>query len=334
MPKANLNDLRDLAVRAFIRADTSEQNAASVADALIAAEADGIRSHGLSRLPSYADQAISGKVDGHASPTIERPAAAVVRVDACSGFAYPAIGAGLDAAAETVRDVGVVAVGIGRSHHSGVAGHHVERMAKLGLIAIGLNNSPAGIAPWGGNRALYGTNPIAFACPRRDALPIVVDLSLSKVARGKVKLAADKGEPIPDGWAVDADGRPTNDAAAAMAGSMVPMGDAKGAALVLMVEILAATLTGSQYGYEASSFFTAEGEPPHVGQFFIVLDPDRLAGEGFLDRLSQLTNAILEQPDTRLPGDRRYAIREQFWRDGVEVPEDLYLDLKRRAGAE
>ena len=333
MPKADLNDLRDLAVRAFVRANTSEDNAASVADALIAAEADGIRSHGLSRLASYADQALSGKVDGHAVPRVERPAAAVVRVDARSGFAYPAIDAGLAAAAEAVAEAGAVVVGIGRSHHSGVAGHHVERMARRGLVALGLNNSPAGIAPWGGNRALFGTNPIAFACPRADAPPIVVDLSLSKVARGKIKLAADRDEAIPEGWAVDAAGRPTTDAAAAMAGSMVPMGDAKGAALVLMVEILAATLTGSRYGYEASSFFTADGEPPHVGQFFMVVDPERLAGAGFLARLEDLAAAMLEQPDVRLPGQRRYGIRETAWRDGVDVAEDLYADLVRRAGA-
>jgi (2R)-3-sulfolactate dehydrogenase (NADP+) len=192
-------------------------------------------------------------------------------------------------------------------------------------------NTPAAISPWGGNQPLYGTNPIAFACPRKDAPPLVIDLSLSKVARGKIKLAADDGAPIPDDWATDSSGNPTTDAAAAIeGGSLLPMGGAKGAALALMVEIMTATMTGSQYGFEASSFFDAEGGPPRTGQFFFIFRPDALGGDAVLDRLEVLMTAITDQPDARLPGQRRLENRRQAETDGVEIPDKLLAELIER----
>ena len=331
MPNLSLNDLHELAVAVLTASETSTENAAAVARALVKADADGIPSHGVSRLPAYADQAKAKKVDGYAIPEVTFPSTGAVRVDARSGFAYPAIEAGTNAAIERVGDAGIIGVAIGNSHHAGVAGHHVETFADAGYVAMGFSNSPAGIAPWGGSRALFGTNPVAFACPRSDATPIVADLSTSKVARGKIKLAADRGEPIPEGWAVDANGNATTDAKAAMGGSLLPMGDAKGAALVLMVEIMAATLTGSNHGFEASSFFDDKGGPPHIGQFFIVIDPMAFSGGAFANRLDVLVDAILEQEGTRLPGARRLGIREVAAKDGVEIPDGLFAELQSRA---
>ncbi|HAD86130.1 MAG TPA: sulfolactate dehydrogenase, partial [Rhodospirillaceae bacterium] len=277
MTVKKLDDLEQLALKIFLNSNVSEGNAAHVVRALVQAEADGVPSHGLSRIPSYADQAKIGMVDGHAIARLEQTATAAIRVDANGGFAYPAIALGLAQAKKLVRETGIVGLGIGNSHHGGVGGHPVEAAAREGLIAMGFLNAPAAIAPWNGNRALYGTNPIAFSCPRPDGKggwgdPILVDLALSKVARGKIMMAANKGEPIPEGWSTDKHGKPTTDAKEAIdGGMMIPMGDAKGAALVLMVEILAATLTGSNHGFEADSFFATEGEPPKVGQFFILI---------------------------------------------------------------
>ena len=332
MPILSLGELEELAVKVLCKAGTDAGSAAIVARALVAAEADGLASHGMSRLPSYADQVKSGKVDGQATADVRLNGTAAVLVDAKSGFAFPAIEAGLDKAADMAKETGVVAVSIANSHHSGAAGYHVERLADKGLVTISFSNSPAGIAPWGGQKAVFGTNPVAFACPRKGKPPLVIDLSLAKVARGKIKMAADKGEQIPEGWAVDADGNPTTDAKAAMQGTNLPMGDAKGYALVLMVEILSAVLTGSNCGFEASSFFAAEGEPPHVGQFYIVLNPQTFAGDGFSERLEVLLMATLEHPSTRLPGQRRYDIRTKSVSDGVDLPDGLYNDLLARAG--
>lgn len=331
MANLTLAELKCLAIQVLINSNTSQANAVAVAEALVAADADGLASHGVARLPAYSDQARSGKVDGHAVPEVVQTAAATLRVDAKSGFAFPAIEQGLDRAVELVKEAGMVGVGIGRSHHMGAAGYHVERMAQQGLIALGVTNSPAAIAPWGGQQSLFGTNPIAFACPREGASPLVIDLSLSKVARGKIKLAADNRQSIPEGWAVDADGRPTTDAQAALEGSMLPMGDAKGAALVLMVEILSATLTGSNHGYEAGSFFTATGAAPNIGHFFILIDPGRFAMRNFSERFDALLGAIEAQQGTRLPGVRRQALRRLAEQDGVSIPDALFVDLRQRA---
>ena len=330
MAHLSLEELHEIGVKIFTQSNTSPEIAEIVAGALTAAQADGQAGHGASRIPSYADQAKSGKVDGHAVPELTQTAAAAVRIDAKSGFAYPAITMGIDFAADLVEDTGVVALAVGHSHHSGAAGLHVERAARKGLIALSFGNTPAAIAPWGGNRALYGTNPIAFACPRAGSDPLVVDLSMSKVARGKILVASQNGDAIPDDWAVDADGNPTTDAKEALSGTMLPMGDAKGAALIMVVEILAATLTGSQYGFEASSFFDGEGPSPHVGQFFFLAKPGDLGGDAFADRLEVLLAAVTDQPGTRLPGDRRYDLRKKAEADGVDIPDKLYAELMER----
>ncbi|CAA9344353.1 MAG: Ureidoglycolate dehydrogenase, partial [uncultured Microvirga sp.] len=262
MPVLTLASAEDLVAETLVRCRTREKNARIVARALVAAEADGLKGHGLSRLPSYAAQAKAGKIDGGAEPVVSRPKPTVVAVDAAHGFAFPAIEAAGAALPEAARMQGVADSPIRRSHHCGAAGHPVERLAEGGLVALLFANTPAAIAPWGGSRGVFGTNPIAFACPLPGRAPIVVDLSLSKVARGNVLAAKQRGEPIPEGWAFDAEGRPTTDPQAALDGTMAPLGDAKGTALALMVELLAAGLTGAVYAADASSFLDAEGPPP------------------------------------------------------------------------
>ena len=335
MPKKiSLNTLEDLAAWALEAADTSTDNARLVARALVAADADGLASHGVSRVPFYADQAACKKVDGRAEPVLEQPASAAIRVDARDGFAYPAIRLGLERAIQVAPRSGVAAVTITNSHHCGAVGYHIEGVAEQGLLTLGFTNSPAGIAPWGGSRGTFGTNPIAFACPRREHPPLVADLSLSRVARGKVMLAQKRGEPIPEGWALDADGVATSDPEAGLAGTMVPIGEAKGAALALMVELLTAALAGANFAFEASSFFTAEGPPPRIAQSFVVLDPNAFCAADFGDRVETLIAEIASQPGARLPGAQRLQQRAEAHEHGVSIPADLLAELERRAGGE
>jgi (2R)-3-sulfolactate dehydrogenase (NADP+) len=258
MAHLTLSQAHDLVTKTLQRCGTSASNADAVARALIAAESVGQAGHGLRRVPSYAAQALSGKVDGRATPTSCQARAGVLTVDACHGFAYPAVDLAVEWLTQTTPLQGIAVAGIKRSHHCGVAGVIVEKLADAGLVAMMFANTPAAMAPWGGRKALFGTNPIAFAAPRTDGQPaIVIDVSLSKVARGKIMAAGQRGEPIPEGWALDSKGQPTTDPQAALAGTMIPMGDAKGTALALMVELLAAGLVGAHFGHEASSFFTA-----------------------------------------------------------------------------
>jgi (2R)-3-sulfolactate dehydrogenase (NADP+) len=326
-------ELEALIAAALVACNTSKPNAASVARALAQAEIDGQTGHGLSRVPSYAGQAKSGKVDGNAVPAARLTRPGSLMIDAANGFAFPAfdlVVARLPAIAEAN---GIAAAAIARSHHAGVAGRHGERLAELGLLALVFANTPKAMAPWGGKAPMFGTNPIAFAAPRPGAAPLVIDLALSQVARGKILTAAQKGAPIPAGWAVDAQGHPTTDAAAALKGALQPIGGAKGAALALMVEVLAVALAGAHFGFEASSFFEADGDPPGVGQLVLAIDPGAFAGRDvFAERLTALAGMI-EGDGARIPGASRLARRENAAREGVSVDAKLLKEVRALAGA-
>lgn len=327
-------ELEAVIAAAMVACNASEPNARSVARALAQAEIDGQKGHGLSRVPSYGAQSKSGKVDGHAVPEARQARPGSLMVDAKHGFAFPAFDLAIARLPELASANGITAAGFTRSHHFGVAGRHVERLAEAGLVALAFGNTPKAMAPWGGRQPIYGTNPIAFAVPNRGKPPMVVDMALSQVARGKILTAAQKGEAIPAGWAVDEHGASTTDAAAALKGALQPVGGAKGAALALMVEVLAVALTGARFGFEASSFFEAEGPPPGVGQFLIVIDPGAFGGaDVFADRIAALAGMIESDGDARLPGSRRIALREKAEREGVTVDSKLLAEVTTLAGA-
>lgn len=306
-----------------------EHSARATARALLRAEADGQAGHGLSRVPSYAAQAKSGKVNGDAIPRLNQVADALLRIDAGFGFAYPAIDLALDSLAGMVPRTGIAAAAIHRSHHFGQAGAHAERLAERGLVALLFGNSPKAMAFWDGAKPMLGTNPIAFAAPMGDDRPpLVIDLALSKVARGKIMAADKRCETIPEGWALDQAGQPTTDPAAAMKGSMLPIGDAKGAALAIMVELLAAALTGSQFGWEASSLFDAAGKAPDLGHFMIAIDPGLSSDDQFARRMAVFARALDDEPGARAPGSSRLQNRARAARDGIQVPKVLANEIE------
>jgi len=196
--KLTLAEAEALVVAALGRSGVNEANARSVARALVAAEAAGQGGHGLRRVEAYSAQARAGKVDGMATPQASRPRPGVLTIDAMNGYAYPALDLAVESLPAIAREQGIAIATIHRSHHAGVMGLTVARFAEQGLAAMMFANAPASMAPWGGNKALYGTNPIAFAVPIENGEPIVIDLALSKVARGKIMAARQKGEAIPD----------------------------------------------------------------------------------------------------------------------------------------
>ncbi|MGB7180350.1 MAG: Ldh family oxidoreductase [Burkholderiaceae bacterium] len=326
-----IEQAHELIARALRASQVSDEAARSVATALVAAECDGQNGHGFSRVASYCAQAKSGKVNGFATPQWQGLTSAFARIDAGNGFAFPAIDLAIDGLTEMAATSGIAAVAIHRSHHCGQLGAHVEKLAERGLVALMMANTPKAMAPWGGDSPLFGTNPIAFAAPgvnpAGDAL--VMDLSLSRVARGKVMAAAQAGETIPPDWALDAQGRPTTDPNAALQGSMVPAGEAKGAALAMMVEVLAATLTGAKYSYEATSFFDAEGEPPGVGQFLMAIHADNVTAGAFSARLQELCTTVEKQPGARLPGSSRFERRARAGEQGVKISDQMLRDLNQ-----
>jgi (2R)-3-sulfolactate dehydrogenase (NADP+) len=324
-----LAEAEERVARAFVQGGASAEAARSVARALVGAEADGLKGHGLSRIPTYLAMLKSGKIDGNAGPRVTQSRPGVLAIDAACGFAYPAIDAAIERLPALAKQQGIAAAAISRSNHAGACGRHVERLAEQALLALFFGNTPEAIAPWGGTRAVFGTNPIAFAAPLEGRAPVVVDLALSKVARGNIVAAKQKGEAISEGWALDKDGRPTTDADAALAGTMIALGDAKGAALALMVEILAAALVGTHFAFEASSFLDDKGGPPQTGQLIIAIDPAGFGHSSFGERMRVLAQAVESQEGARLPGARRLALREKAEREGLSVSDEIWRMLSQ-----
>ena len=330
--KVRVTELRALVQRALQSAGANEAMAAATARALVLAESQGIGSHGLSRVAQYATHLKNGRVDGAAVPRVARQRGGAVQVDAGCGLAFPACELAVREAIERARTHGVAFAGVMNSHHGGVIVDHLRAVAAAGMVGLGFANSPAAMPAAGGKHPIFGTNPVAAAFPRRNADPLLIDLSLSEVARGKVMVSAKKGEPIPTGWALDAAGNPTTDAKAALEGSMLPIGavsSPKGAMLALMVELLVTALIGAQFGFEASSFFVDEGNRPRIGQAFVVVDPGALAGgDAYLDRVEVLVAEMLKDDGVRLPGARREALRRKAESEGIEVAEAVLASLR------
>jgi (2R)-3-sulfolactate dehydrogenase (NADP+) len=330
--KVQVEELRALVQRTLQVAGASEAMAASAARALVLAESQGIGSHGLSRVAQYAVHLRNGRADGRAVPRVLQMCSAAVQIDAGQGLAFPACELAVREAIVRARDNGVAIAGVCNSHHAGVIVDHLRPVAAAGLVGLGLSNSPAAMPAAGGRHPIFGTNPLAAVFPRRSGDALMIDLSLSEVARGKVMVAAKKGEPIPLGWALDADGRPTTDAKAALDGSMLPIGAAtstKGAMLALVVELLVTAVIGAQFGFEASSFFVDEGNAPRIGQLFIVVDPGALAGRAsYLARVEVLVSEMLEDDGVRLPGARREALRRKAEAEGIDVADAVLASLR------
>lgn len=321
-------ELLRLAGDALQRAGALPATAKSAAQALVAADEQGMASHGTSRVPLYAAHLRNQRVDGTAIPRIISDRGGACLIDAAGGMAYPASELAVQELKRRAREFGVAYVGITNSNHFGMTSYHLEPLAAAGLISLAFGNAPAAMPAAGGKRPLFGTNPIAAAFPRRSGDPLLIDLSLSAAARGKLMVAARDGKEIPLGWAVDTEGLPTTDPKAGLAGAMLPMGGSKGAMLALIIELLSVALTGAAFGYENDSFFTETGRPMSIGQGFLALDPEAFAGRAvFIERIETLIEAMLVDDGVRLPGARRFALQAAARAQGISIPDTLHRQL-------
>lgn len=305
-----LGEIEELAFRALVKAGAEAANARSVARSSAAAHADGVASHGLPYVPIYCEHVRCGRVKGDAAPAVSRPKPSALVADAGNGFAHPAIDAGFEQLVPLAKEQGIACLAVRNSYNCGVLGWHSFRLARRGLLAIGFTNSPAAIAPAGGARKVIGTNPFTVAAPDGEGeVHVLIDQSASVVARSEVMQFARRGEAIPEGWGLDADGNPTTDPEAALAGSMLPSGGYKGFGVGLMVELFAAAATGATLGIDASAFTGTVGGPPATGQFFIAVDAETTSGGVFAGRVADLVAVIAGQPGARVHGAGRKAAR-------------------------
>lgn len=333
MAQLTIEQATGLVRQALRAAGAGDAMASSVARALVLAESQGLSGHGLSRVGQYCTHLRNGRADGQAVPVVARQKGAAILVDAGAGLAFPACDLAIDKAIAAARQFGVCFAGVTNSHHAGVMVDHLRPVAQAGMVALAFANSPAAMPAADGKHPVFGTNPVAAIFPRRAGDPLMIDLSLSEVARGKLMVAAKEGMPIPLGWAVDADGAPTTDPHKGMMGSMLPVGAAtspKGAMLALMVELLVTAVIGAQFGFEASSFFVDEGNQPRIGQAFIVIDPGALAGtDVYFDRMETVIAEMLRDDGVRLAGARRLVLERRAARDGLQVADAMVAQLEK-----
>lgn len=327
--------LSDLLAAIFQGHGTSPEVARCLADNCASAQRDGADSHGVFRIPGYLASLASGWVDGQAEPLVEDLAPAFVGVDARGGFAQPALAAARPLLEEKARSAGIALLAIRNSHHFAALWPDVEPFAEQGLVALSFVNSFACVVPHGGHSALFGTNPIAFAAPRESGQPLVFDLATSAIANGDVQIAAREGKQLPEGYGVDRQGQPTCDPKAILdGGALLPFGGYKGSALSMMVELLAAALTGGHFSFEFDWSGHPGAQTPWTGQLLIVIDPRLGAGRNFASRCEQLIARMHDAGQTRQPGDRRYRQRAQSLRNGIRLPAGELEKLRRLARRE
>ncbi len=331
MPRLTLPEIQSLCYTALRNCGASELQATAVAQELMDAEAEGIRNVGLGYIHLYLNHLKCGKVVGDAVPEIVKCSAASIIVNAHHGFCHPAYLQAEEALIERAQQEGIGMLAINHSYSAGVLGWFVRRLAQRGLVALMFANSSKAVAAHGGKVPFFGTNPFAFGSPRQAGEPLVVDMATAATARVNLVDAAREGRPIPTGLAIDTEGQPTTDAAAALKGAQLPMAGAKGFGLGLIVDLMGGVLTGSHCSYEAPLFANNEGGPPNVGQSIIAFNPDFFS-ESYLTHLETMLTALTDDNEVRLPGARRGQLRAKHEQDGVDVPEALLGRIRELGG--
>lgn len=319
----------------FTRAGVPGPVAQVVAESLVYADLRGIDSHGVVRSEIYLRRVAEKMVDPAAEVTLVRDGGCTALVDGGNNFGAYVGKRALDLALERAAIHGVCALGVRRSNHFGAAAYYVQQAVKRGMALIVLSNASQTMPATGGKRPFLGTNPLAIGFPTGRAVPFVLDMATSVVARGKIIVAAKRGEAIPPGWAIDHEGNPTTAAEAALEGAVLPLGGPKGSGLSMAIDILAGVMTGAGYGPLVNNMYENWAEPQNVGHFFIAIDIARfLPLDSFTQRLGHYLDLLKAEPkatgvsEILYSGEVEQRLETARRRDGIELPERLVADLK------
>lgn len=326
--RLELAEVKTLAKAALIKAGADEANADAIAHVVWMAERDGCASHGLFRIPGYCGSLKSGKVNGASEPKLKRTAPSVLWVDGDGGYTPLAHKVMLDDFADLVKAQGVALAAITNTYHFAALWPEVEMLAKKGLCAIACTSYKPTVAPHGGTKPLFGTNPLAFSWPRMGAEPVTFDMASAAMARGDMQIHARDGKMLPDGYGIDAEGNPTNDPAEALKGAQLAFGGHKGSSIAMMVELLAGPLLGENLSLEAEESDITDGGPARGGEFILAFDPDKTRQKTISGgNAERLFEAMLAQEGVRLPGDGRVRRRTHVAEEGVRIPKSLLEDI-------
>ena len=306
----------------FLKAGLNAVQAGALARVIVAGERDACKSHGVFRIEGALRTVKAGKVNPNAVPELDRnEGSAIVKVNASGGFANAAFELAVPALAERAKKLGLAALVINDCTHFSALWPEVEAVTNEGLATIVMCPSYATVAPTGGNKPLLGTNPFAFGWPRQDQSPYVFDFATSVAARGEIELHRRAGKQLPEGWAIDAEGNPTTDPEAALAGAMLPFGGHKGSAIGTMIELLAGIMIGDLTSPEVLDYLGTTTLAPFHGELIIAMSPEAFSagrpGNPFA-RAEVLFEAIVGQ-GARLPSQRRFAARKKSETEGITL---------------
>lgn len=324
----SLDEARQLTTKCLTANGIDAANSIAITDRIIQAEAAECHSHGLFRLPWYVSAVRSGRANGHAKPQLTQQAPSIIRLDGDDGFVPLAHNIGHDALVACARNNGIAALALSNMFHISALWPEVEKLALAGLCAFAFTPSYPYVAPAGGSKALYGTNPMAFAWPRKDAPPLVFDQASAAMARGEIQIAARDGKTVPTTAGIGPDGETTTDPNVVLEGAQLGFGGYKGASLAMMVELIAGPLIGEVLSFEALADDDGKGGPPRGGELILALDPARFGNaDEIILHGEKLFAAIAEQPGTRLPGERRYQARKTTAQNGINIPQSLHREI-------
>ena len=322
----------------FCSQGVPSEDALTVADVLVDADLCGVSSHGVSRMSIYMKRLACGVVNGRFEPQIQQEYPASISINANNGMGMVAGKFAMERCIAKAHENGSCFAAVSNSNHFGAASYYVRLAAEAGMFGFASTNAPPNIAPWGSSQPYMGTNPIAFAVPT-EGDPIILDMAPSVVAMGKVILAAKLGKPIPEGWALTADGKPTTDAGLGIKGSVVPIGGPKGCGLSLFTDILCGVLAGAQFGPHLFNFWNDFTNPQNIGHVFYAVDITKFVPlDVFKSRLAQMVAEIKALPridgvaQLFVPGEIEQRNKDRQKVEGVDLP-DLILDELKKLGA-
>jgi ureidoglycolate dehydrogenase (NAD+) len=332
-----IEDLEDFVTDVVVSCGGDEEQARAFAEVLVWSDAVGRPDHGLWRLGAYLERLERGLIRCPCRPTVTRSAPGLVDIDGDNGFGQYVGRLAVDLAVEAARDAGIALASVRASNHFGVGAYYVDRIAASGMLGLAVSNSVAKVAPHGGVRPVFGTNPLAIGIPRPSSPPVVVDMATAAVSGASVIRAAERGDTLPPGVLVAPDGSPLTDPARADEGAMLPFGGAKGSGVALFVEVLASVVSGAARSSQVRSMFNDFSGPAEMGHAFVVIDVARLSGsDAYGRRVEELFDEMGEgsaggQP-LRLPGDARWQALATSAAHGVDLDAGTWERMSAIAG--
>lgn len=322
--------LADFAAQVFARAGLPPADAEHVGRSLARADLRGVDSHGVTRIPIYVERLRRDLVNKRPKIRIDVMGAGVAVVDGDNGMGAVVGRRAMEAAISLAKDAGTGAVAVRGSNHFGTGAGYAYQAVEARCIGVACSNAPPTMAPWGGRVRYFGTNPLAVGIPAGRYPPIVLDMATSNVARGKIILAAKRGETIPEGWALDPEGRPTTDAEAALAGAVLPFGGPKGSAIALIIDVLSGVLSGANFGRHIPDLYDNLAERQDLGHFFLAVEVERfIRYDTFTARVDQLIEGLKACPpavghaEVLLPGEIEARTEAERQRRGIPVTGEI-----------